>query len=127
MTHIIDLEPSYHGEVACEQFWQDAMTKEYQYILKNDVWDVFLRPEGKSVVISKWIYKIKHVVNGSIEKYKERFVARGFSQIEGLDYDEMFASSSHIYLHLIYHCTSFFHGLEATSNGCKENFSQWSN
>jgi hypothetical protein len=42
-------------------------------------------------VTSKWIYKIKHVVDGSIEKYKERFVARGFSQIEGVNYDETFA------------------------------------
>jgi hypothetical protein len=91
MTHIIDSEPSCHGEVACEQVWQDAMTEEYQSILKNDVWDVVPRPEGKSVVTSKWIYKIKHVVDGSIEKYKARFVARGFSQIEGVDYDETFA------------------------------------
>ena len=49
------------------------------------------RPEGKSVVTSKWVYKIKHAVDGSIDKYKERFVARGFSQQEGEDYDEMFA------------------------------------
>ena len=48
--------------------------------MKNDVWDVFPRLEGKSVVTSKWIYKIKHAVDGSIEKYKARFVARGFSQ-----------------------------------------------
>jgi hypothetical protein len=39
-------------------------------------------------VTSKWIYKIKHVVDGSIDKYKARFVARGFSQKEGEDYDE---------------------------------------
>jgi hypothetical protein len=43
------------------------------------------------VVSSKWLYKIKHVVDGSIEKYKARFVARGFSQKEGIDYEEMFA------------------------------------
>ena len=48
------------------------------------------RPEGKSVVTSKWIYKIKHAVDGSIEKYKARFVARGFSQREGVDADETF-------------------------------------
>ena len=35
--------------------------------------------EGKSVVTSKWIYKIKHAADGSIEKYKARFVAWGFS------------------------------------------------
>jgi hypothetical protein len=49
------------------------------------------RPEGKSVVTSKWVYNIKHVVDESIDKYKERFVARGFSQLEGEDYDESFA------------------------------------
>jgi hypothetical protein len=42
-------------------------------------------------VTFKWIYKIKHVVDGIIEKYKARFVARGFSQIEGVDSNETFA------------------------------------
>ena len=58
---------------------------------KNDVWDIVTKPEGKSVVSSKWIYKIKHAANGSIEKYKARFVARGFSDKEGIDYEETFA------------------------------------
>ena len=59
--------------------------------MKNDVWDIVPRLEGKSVVYSKWIYKIKHAADGSIEKYKARFVARGFSQKEGIDYEETFA------------------------------------
>ena len=67
------------------------MIKEYQSIMKNDVWDVVPRPEGNSVITSKWIYKIKHAADGSIEKYKERFVARGFCQKEGIDYEEIFA------------------------------------
>ena len=40
------------------------------------------------MVSSKWFFKIKHVVDGSIEKYKERFVSRGFSQKGGIDYEE---------------------------------------
>ena len=59
------------------------MHEEYQSIMKNDVWDVVPRPERKSVVTTKWIYKIKHAADGSIEKYKARFVARGFSQKKG--------------------------------------------
>jgi hypothetical protein len=42
------------------------------------------------VVSSKWLFKIKHVVDASIEKYKESFVAPGFSQKEGIDYEETF-------------------------------------
>ena len=71
--------------------WKDAMIEEYQSIMKNDVWDIVLRLERKSVVTSKWIYKINHAADGSIEKYKARFVARGFSQKEGIDYEENFA------------------------------------
>jgi hypothetical protein len=56
------------------------MMEEYQPIMKNDVWEIVPRPEGKSVVTSKWGYKIKHAVEGSIDKYKARFMARGFSQ-----------------------------------------------
>ena len=67
------------------------MMEEYQCIMKNDVWEIVSRPDGKSVVTSRWLYKIKHGADGSIEKYKARFVAKGFSQKEGVDYDETFA------------------------------------
>ena len=53
--------------------------------------EVVPRPEGKSVVTSRWNYKVKYVADGSIEKHKARFVARGFSQVEGIDYDETFS------------------------------------
>ena len=59
--------------------------------MKNDVWDIVPKLENKSVVSSKWIYMTKHVVDGSIEKYKARFVARVFSQKDGIDYEETFA------------------------------------
>ena len=91
MSHIIDTEPSCHGEATGQQVWQDAMEEEYQSILKNDVWDIVSRPEGKHVVTSKWIYKIKHVADGSVEKYKAIFGARGLSQVEGIHYEEKFS------------------------------------
>ena len=43
------------------------------------------------MVSSKWIFKTNHSVDGSIEKYKAIFVARGFSQKEGIDYEETFS------------------------------------
>jgi len=78
MSKLIENEPSTFEEASKHPKWKSAMNEEYQSIMKNRVCEVVPRPEGKSVVTSKWIYKIKNVVDGSIEKYKDIFVARGF-------------------------------------------------
>jgi hypothetical protein len=64
------------------------MIEEYKSIMKNDVWEIMPRPKEKSMVTSKWVYKIKYVVDISMDKYKARFIAIGFSQKEGEYYDE---------------------------------------
>jgi hypothetical protein len=84
-------KPTCFEEAIQKKEWADAMTEEYQSIIKNDVWEIVPRPKSKDVVSSKWLFKIKHAADGSIEKYKARFVARGFSQKEGIDYEETFA------------------------------------
>ena len=43
------------------------------------------------MVGSRWIYKVKHAADGSVEKYKAIFLAWGFSQVEGIDYEDNFA------------------------------------
>jgi hypothetical protein len=67
------------------------MLEEYRSIIKNNVWNIIPRLKNKSLVSSKWIYKIKYSADGSVEKFKARFVARGFTQKEGIDYEETFA------------------------------------
>ena len=91
MSTIIQNEPSSFSDAVKHQVWKDAMTEEYESIIKNDVWEVVPRPQDKTVVTSKWLYKTKHAANGSMEKYKVHFVTRGLSQKEGIDYDEIFA------------------------------------
>ena len=54
-------------------------------------WLHVLRLEGISIIGSRWVYKVKHVANGNVEKYKAKFVAKGFSQVEGIDYEEIFS------------------------------------
>ena len=63
-----DLEPSTFEEASQHSVWRDAMMDEYHSIMKNDVWEIVLRPEGKSVVTSRWLYKLKHAADGSVEK-----------------------------------------------------------
>jgi hypothetical protein len=82
MTNLINEEPTTFEEEAQKKQWKEAMTEEHQSIMKNDIWEIMPRPKEKSVVTSKWVYKIKHATDRSVEKYKARFVARGFSQKE---------------------------------------------
>ena len=74
-----------------QPIWVNTMVEEYDSIVKNSAWEVVPRPVKKSVVGYRWIYKVKQSLDGSVEKYKARFVARGFSQVEGIDYEENFA------------------------------------
>lgn len=90
MSELIKVEPSNFQEASKNQLWKDAMVEEYSSIMKNSVWEVVPQLEDKSVVELRWLYKIKHVVDGSVEKFKAHFVAKGFSQEEGIDYDENF-------------------------------------
>jgi hypothetical protein len=91
MCDLLEKEPTCFEEAIQKIEWADAMIEEYQSIIKNDVWKIVRRPKSKDVVSSKWLFKIKHAADGSIKKYKARFVARGFSQKEGFDYEETFA------------------------------------
>ena len=87
MRKCIFIEPYSFQEAVQQPTWVDAMVEEYDSIVKNSAWQIVPRPVEKSVVGSRWIYKVNQVVDGSVEKYKAKFMARGFSQIEGIDYE----------------------------------------
>jgi hypothetical protein len=84
-------EPSSFQEVVQDPTWVDEMVEEYESIVKNSAWEIVPRPVDKSVVGSIWIYKVNQASDGSVEKYKARFMAWSFSHIKGIDYDETFA------------------------------------
>ena len=84
-------KPSSFQEAVHQPTLVYAMVKEYESIVKNSAWEIVPRPVDKSVVGLRWIYKVKQVIGGGVEKYKAIFLARGFSQIEGIYYDETFS------------------------------------
>eukprot|EP00253_Pinus_taeda_P026541 PITA_26541 len=101
------------------------MVEEYDSIVRNSVWDVVPRPEDKSVVSSHWLYKVKQVTDVSVEKHKARFVACGFSEVEGIDYDETLAFVCKVLIYQIYFSTICTDGLEYPSDGCEDFLPQW--
>eukprot|EP00253_Pinus_taeda_P031213 PITA_31213 len=94
MSKSVVTEPSSFEEAVEDPTCVDAMVEEYDSIVKNSSWEIVPRPEGKSMVGLRWIYKVKQAADGSVEKYKAIFIARGFSQIEGIDCEDTFAPVS---------------------------------
>ena len=68
------------------------MQKELNQFARNEVWDLVPRPDDKNVVGTKWIYKNKLDENGTKLRNKARLVAQGYSQIEGIDFEENLCS-----------------------------------
>jgi hypothetical protein len=73
------------------QGFRKACQVEFDTLVQKDCWEVVPRPKNRSVVSSTWVFKVKRYPDGSMRKLKARFCARGYEQIEGLDYSETFA------------------------------------
>ncbi|VVA35448.1 PREDICTED: Retrovirus-related Pol poly from transposon, partial [Prunus dulcis] len=71
--------------------WQKAMEPELEMIEKNETWELIKRPSDKPIVGVKWIFKVKLNLDGSVQKNKERLVAKGYTQKPGIDFNETFA------------------------------------
>lgn len=57
----------------------------------NGTWTLQNLPKNKKAIESKWVFKIKHGISGDILQYKARLCAKGYSQKQGIDYQEVFA------------------------------------
>jgi hypothetical protein len=71
--------------------WLAACEEEMRTWKDMDVYDIVPLPKGHKVVGSKWVFHVKQGPDGSIQKYKARIVAQGFTQVEGIDFDQTFA------------------------------------
>ncbi|CAI7795648.1 unnamed protein product [Closterium sp. NIES-53] len=71
--------------------WKQAMEKELASIKENDVFELVDPPKGAYLVGCKWVLKKKLGADGSVERYKARLVAQGYTQREGEHYSETFA------------------------------------
>jgi hypothetical protein len=87
-------EPLTYGEAmqsAERAHWQKAMDEEIAALKSNNTWQTMPLPPHAHAIGCKWIYKVKLKSDGSIERYKARLCAKGFSQKQGIDYHETFA------------------------------------
>ncbi|KAL5769799.1 hypothetical protein ACOSP7_013953 [Xanthoceras sorbifolium] len=92
---------------------------------RNKTWDITKLPKGKQAVGCKWVFTVKHKADGSVERYKARVVAKGFTQTYGIDYEENFAPVAKLNTIRVLLSLSVKSQLEASPNGCKECFPEW--
>lgn len=71
--------------------WEEAMNSEYQSLMDNKTWQLVPAPADRKLVTCKWLLRKKFHSDGSVSRYKARLVARGFSQVQGMDYRETFS------------------------------------
>ena len=69
------------------------MKEELESMQNNQVWDLVDLPSNRKAIGNKWVLKIKQKANGSIENYKTQLVAKGYTQQEGINYEETLSSS----------------------------------
>jgi len=67
------------------------MKSELQSIEENKTWQLVSLPKGQKAIGLKWVYKVKRDPEENIVKHKARFVAKGYAQKFGVDYEEVFA------------------------------------
>jgi len=74
--------------------WWEAMCEKMNALKGNGTWHVVYLPTGKKAIGSHWVFKVKHLPDGAIERFKAHVVTQGFSQCPGVDFDETFAPTA---------------------------------
>ena len=92
--------PKTYEEATASRFvdkWREAMTKEIKALILNKTWKEVDRcdvPHGKSITKSRWVFDLKFLRDGTIERFKARFVACGYSQILSVSIDASLHTAS---------------------------------
>ena len=105
-------EPNSYKEVVKHDSWRQAVAAEIIALEHNNTWVFTDLPPNKKAIGYKWVYKVKYRVDGTLEHYKARLVAIGFTQTEGLDFLNTFspvAKITTIYLLLALAATQHRH------------------
>nr|GEY18808.1 ribonuclease H-like domain-containing protein [Tanacetum cinerariifolium] len=79
--------PKSYRDAFRDSNWQNSMCDEYNALIKNQTWTLVPRPSDTNVVRCMWLFRYKFLTYGTLSRYKDRLVANGSTQLEGVDVD----------------------------------------
>ena len=88
---MIDSNAHTYQDESHDPIWKTSMKEEFSSLQKNNTWELVDLPPGRKLVKCKWVFKTKFATDGSPLKHKERLVSKGYSQLHGIDYNDIFA------------------------------------
>ena len=91
IAYISVIEPKDIHSALDDSYWIMAMQDELSQFSRNHVWDLVPKPTHQGVIGTKWVFRNKLDEDGNVVRNNARLVAQGYSQEEGIDYDETFA------------------------------------
>jgi hypothetical protein len=94
--YLAQTEPNKVDEALQDESWITSMHEELHQFTRNNVWTLVPRPTDHNVIGTKWIFKNKLDEHGIVIRNKAHLVALGYTQIEGVDFDETFAPVAHL-------------------------------
>ena len=94
--YLSQVEPTKVEDALQDESQVKAMHDELLQFQRNDVWTLVPRPEGEHIIGTKWIFRNKTDEEGNVIRNKSRLMAQGYSQVEGVDFDEKFALVTHM-------------------------------
>ncbi|GJV39322.1 retrovirus-related pol polyprotein from transposon TNT 1-94 [Tanacetum coccineum] len=88
---ISTIEPKNVNEALTDDSWIVAMQEQLNQFIANDVWELVPQPRNMTIIETKWVFRNKLDENGIVGRNKDRLVAQGYNQQEGINYDETYA------------------------------------
>jgi hypothetical protein len=116
------IEPKKVAQALKEPSWVEAMQEELLQFKLQAVWTLVVLPSGKRVIGTKWIFRNKKDERGIVVKNKARLVAQGYTQEEGIDYDEVFAPVARMEAIRIFLAFASFKGFKVFQMDVKSAF-----
>ena len=122
---MVESDPETYEYSSDDPIFQTAIKEEFSSLHKNNTWELIDLSPGRKLVQRKWVLKTKFAADGSPLKYKARLVAKDYSQVHGIDYNETFAPVAKMDSIRLSLAIAASEAVGSASHGCEVCFPKW--